>query len=707
MLGEHAVALRSGERPRWQLDLVFLLIGLSAFLTLTLYQIELPGLHTDEAMEVLPAMQLLRGQPVECYKDVCLNLFGLRLPVMIYEYIAAINAYLVLPFFALLGINVPALRALPIAQSAAALVFVYLFAREFLNQRVAVVALFLLAVNPSFVFWSRQGVFVTIVTIPLSMIGVWALWRWIRRCQAGYLYLAALLFGLGVSAKLLSWWVIAGIGGAAILLNLDRVRDSVRQRSLAPLGLPLDWKQIVIAALLFMIGLAPVIIFNVETGSTIHYIRDNLFGSSYYDVDNTQVGENLRERIKELGSVINGETFFYLAGKPYASWRYRSVFLFAVGILLFSALLRPTDTSRETTQAIAPLAAWSTIATVLLSSYLLLRFAGLEIQPWYSWTTALALPATLIGTWVHTRRTGSRLILQEQWRIALRLLGVGLITAILFIFFVYLSWKLAKWKGPQIYVAAVLALLLAPWLSARREAKTVWFPLFVLAIALVGSAFTPTGLLFTHLAILMPWPVLVVATAVDLVARRSGLDRLNLNKLLKAQGTPNHRTWMSIASLGTLVVLALTSMLIYDDLRVDIAYHRDLALIGGIADHTSASYKLVRYLQEQGITRTAAMDWGIQDVVQFLSEGKLNPPQLSSYEDPQQEDAAFSLRVQEQLQDPETVYIFHVGAVFGNRWETFQELVRATGRTPVEIKVIHDQAAMPIYRLVRVPPSTD
>jgi 4-amino-4-deoxy-L-arabinose transferase-like glycosyltransferase len=706
VLGKHAVALRANERPGWQIDLVFLLVGLSAFLILALYQIELPGLHTDEAMEVLPAMQLLRGQPVECYKDVCLDLFGLRLPVMIYEYIAAVNAYLVLPFFALLGINVPALRALPIAQSAVALVFVYLFAREFLNRRIAVVALFLLAVNPSFVFWSRQGVFVTIVTIPLSMIGLWALWRWIRRCQAIYLYLAALLFGLGVSAKLLSWWVIAGIGGAAALLNLDRVRNCVRQRSLTPLGLPLSWKQIAIAALLFLVGLAPVIVFNVKTGSTIHYVRDNLFGSSYYDIDNSRVGENLRERIKELGSVINGETFFYLAGKPYASWRYRSVFLFAVGTLLFSVLLRRTDASGGTTQAVEPLAAWSTFAVIVLSSYLILRFVDLETRQWYGWTLALAPPAALVGTWVHARRTGSRATPRTEWRIALKLLGLGLVAAIFFIFFVYLSWKLAKWQSPQLYVTAVLALLLAPWLSARQEAKTVWFPLLVLAIALVGSAFTPTGLLFTHLAILMPWPILVVATAVDLVARRSGLDRLNLSRL-RGGDTPKSRAWATAASLGTLIVLALTGMLVYDDLRVDIAYHRDLAVIGGIADHTSASYNLVNYLQQEEITQTAAMDWGIQDVVQFLSEGQLNPPQLSSYEDPQQEDAAFSLRVQEQLENPETVYIFHVGAVFENRWETFQELVLQTGRTPVEIKVIHDRAAMPIYRLVRVPADTD
>jgi hypothetical protein len=336
-----------------------------------------------------------------------------------------------------------------------------------------------------------------------------------------------------------------------------------------------------------------------------------------------------------------------------------------------------------------------------------MRFAGLEAEHWYLWTAALALPAALAGTLAFSWQSASSSTLRVQWRNLPRFLGLALIAAFLCVLFVYLSWKLAKWQDLRLYTLAVLVLLLAPWLSAGGEIRKVWFPLLALSIALVGSAFTPTGLLFTHLAILMPWPILVVATAVDLVARRSGLDRLNLTRLLAVTTTPGQRTWAAAASLGTLLVLALTGMLIYDDLRVDIAYHRDLTRIGGIADHTSASYTLVQYLQEQGFTRTAAMDWGIQDVVQFLSEGTLNPPQLSSYEDPQQEDAAFALRVQEQLQYPETVYIFHVGAVFENRWETFQQLVDQAGRTPVELQVIYDRAAMPIYRLVRVPPAPD
>jgi hypothetical protein len=263
--------------------------------------------------------------------------------------------------------------------------------------------------------------------------------------------------------------------------------------------------------------------------------------------------------------------------------------------------------------------------------------------------------------------------------------------------FMYLAWKLARWKAQWLYVMGILALLLAPWLRAGAEARKILFPPLALAIALVASAFTPTGLLFTHLAILVPWPILVLAVAVDLIARRSGLDRLSLAQLT----TP--RRLGAALNLGTAIAVALIGMLIYDDLRVDVAYHRDLKRIGGVGDHTSASYALVERLQKEGASEVVAMDWGIQDVVQFLSEGTINPPQLSSYEDIDREDGAFALRVREYLDNPDTVYVFHVGAVFRNRWEAFQQIAAQEGRTPVEIEVVYDRAAIPIFRLVRVP----
>ena len=318
-----------GPAYGWLAELPVLVVSLAAFLALTFHQVALPGLHTDEALEVLPAMQLLRGQPVECFKDVCIDLFGLRLPVMIYEYIATVNTYMAIPFFAVLGINVTALRTMAICQSAVAIVFLYLLARELFNRRVAMVAVLLIAVSPSFVFWSRQGVFVTSVTIPIALAATWAWLRWWRGSKSRYLFVGSFLFGLGLSAKFLFLWLIAGLGGAFLILNLDRIALCIRTRSLAPLGLRLRWRDAAIGGLLFLLGLLPLIVFNVKTMSTIHYVLNNVSSSSYYNVDNARVGVNLRERVKQLRSVLNGETFWYLSINPYASWRYPSVFLAA------------------------------------------------------------------------------------------------------------------------------------------------------------------------------------------------------------------------------------------------------------------------------------------------------------------------------------------------------------------------------------------
>jgi hypothetical protein len=214
------------------------------------------------------------------------------------------------------------------------------------------------------------------------------------------------------------------------------------------------------------------------------------------------------------------------------------------------------------------------------------------------------------------------------------------------------------------------------------------------------SVFSPTALWFKHLAILTPWPALIIAVAADVVARRSGLEGLHLGRVPALSG----RSWASALSLGTLAVVSLVSMLIYDDLEVDLAYHRDLARIGGKGDHTHASYRLVEYLEANGIQDVVAMDYGIQDVVQFLTEGEINPPEVFGYADREQPDAAFAIRVEEQLVNPETVYVFRVEPLFQLRWESFLTIAVQAGREVVVESVIYDWSARPIYRVVRAVP---
>jgi hypothetical protein len=676
---------RSKRIPGRLVDIVALALGLAVFCSLAFHRIHLPGLHTDEALEVIPAVQLVRGQEVECFKDVCVDLFGLRLPVMIYEYIATVNTYMVIPFLATLGVNVPALRTMPIVQSMVAMVFLYLLARELYNRRVAVLTLFLIAVNPSFIFWSRQGVFVTSVTIPISLAAVWAWLRWWRSGRTRYFYLGTFLFGLGISAKILFGWLIAGVAGAFVLLNLDRIVNCVRTRSLTPLHSRLSWREVMVGGALLILGLTPLIIFNVQTQSTINYVRANVSAASYYDVDNTQIAVNLRERIKQLRSVLNGETFWYLAVHPLASWRYPSVFLIAIGALAFAAFGSRRQTLGET------LPIWITVAAAVVPCYVALFFLHVHEPHWYRWFPIIALLSTVLTGVFLGRGRGPRF-----WG---RQLLVGMSACALFMLYVYLAWKLAQWfMDWKIYPISVLALILAPGLRGREDARKVCFPVLVIAVMLLASVKTPTALWFTHLAILTPWPILAIAAIADLVVRRSGLDKFHLARWRAL----SDRRWATTFSLGLVAVLALTGMLIYDDLGVDKEYYRGLDRVGGKGDHTAASYKLVAYLQEQQISDVVAMDWGIQDVVQFLSAGEINPPEIFGHQSWDDVDPAFAIRVRERLGDPDVVYVFHERPHFKNRREAFEAVVTEEGKTAVEEMVIYDRSANPIYRLVRV-----
>lgn len=691
-------------KPIWDrlLEAAVLLLAVAAFFGLASHQIDLPGLHTDEALEVIPVVQLLRGQEVECFKGVCLNLFGLHLPVMIYEYIATVNTYLALPFFALGGINVPMLRLMPIVQSAIALIGLYVLAREWFNRRVAALAVLMLAVNPSFVFWSRQGVFVTSVTIPISLVAVWAWRRWQQNHQARYLYLGCLACGLGISAKILFAWLVAGVVVARMLLNLNRLfewaRTCLRQGAIAAPPIRLPWSQALIGFGLLLVGLLPVIIFNVQTQSTLNYIKQNVSQSSYYQVDNTRIAENLRERIKQLRSVLNGETFWYLSINPYASWRYPSVFLIAVGVAMFALLGRRGEAPDER------LPGWIGVAVVVIGGYIALWVWPLHQPTWYGVVLSLGLLSGGLMAW-RQHRAG---------RTAWPVLATAAAAALLFILFAYLAWKLGQWKpGDTVYPFSVLLLLLAAWVGRRDKARRVLEPILIVAGMLSLSVFTPTALWFTHLAILTPWPALIIAAAADMLARSSGLDRLSLDRLsldVATRGRAAIRPGKYLQgrvgaalSVGLLGMVALSGMLIYDDLEVDAAYHRELKIIKGKGDHTYASYDLARYLIGHDLRHVVAMDFGIQDRVQFLSQGEINPVEIFGHEDRLNVDEAFRIRLREQLADPDTVYVFHATyPIFLNRWEAFEQEVAQQGKTWSEIELVRDPSTIPIFRLVTV-----
>ncbi|MEZ4635666.1 MAG: hypothetical protein R2856_12005 [Caldilineaceae bacterium] len=104
----------------WRIAWLTLSVGL--FLLAASYQLGLPGLHYDEAKEAgVNAMELLTGAPVTAFRDATIHLGSRALPLMVQDYIGALNVYLSLPFLAITGIGVPNLRLLPIVLAVVAL----------------------------------------------------------------------------------------------------------------------------------------------------------------------------------------------------------------------------------------------------------------------------------------------------------------------------------------------------------------------------------------------------------------------------------------------------------------------------------------------------------------------------------------------------------------------------------------------------------
>jgi hypothetical protein len=303
------------------------------YLILTCYQLGLPGLHYDEAKEAgVNAMELLTGSPTTPFRDVSLSLFGRRLPLMVQDYIGALNVYLALPVLALTGVGVPNLRIVAVLIGLAVLPLVaytvsawqnWTFGkpnraagREWRGQLTwgGVLAAWLLAASPSFVFWCRQGIFVTNLMQPLCLLAIWQGTRWLASGERHNLVWMMFAAGLALYAKLLALWIVG-----PWLLIVAVQWWLARRRGEAP---RLDVTTLSWALVAFVLPLLPLLWFNVQTRGTFTALWGNA-AQSYYGVDNLALWENAGVRLQQLMQILRGDHFWYLGGlysNPMAPW---------------------------------------------------------------------------------------------------------------------------------------------------------------------------------------------------------------------------------------------------------------------------------------------------------------------------------------------------------------------------------------------------
>lgn len=387
-------------------DWLAVLALVAAFVAIAGHQWRLPGLYNDEAYDVIPAMQLALGQPVDLNRSVGVRVFGYDLPVMISDYQGVTSMYAALPLFALFGVGVGPVRALTIGFGALAIPLCYLLGRRLYGRPVGLLAAATLAVSPALIFWSRVGVYVVIQIVPLASGAMLAFLRWRRVGRARWLALAGLLVGLGLSTKVLFVWFITGAAAAGVAVWLvnwrwphdpegrPRRRRPFRAHLARPL--PIARRDLLAAAGGFLLGAAPLLYYNLASGGTLKVLRANL-GQTEKGADNTAFAANFARRLDNLQALLDGSYFWFLGGvfrNPVA------VPLFALGAAGLLALVCAVPEYRRyrdaTVFALALLAATFAQSIVTVSGFEATHLLILLPLP----QLLLAAFAVLLGRWL-------------------------------------------------------------------------------------------------------------------------------------------------------------------------------------------------------------------------------------------------------------------------------------------------------------------
>jgi hypothetical protein len=588
------------------------------FTVLATHHLSLPGLHYDEAKEAgLNAMQLVSGQPVTAFRDATVAVGPWRLPLMVQDYIGALNVLLAMPFLAVGGVTVPALRALPVLIGALTLLVTWRVAWRLGGPVAAVITATLLAVNPSFIFWSRQGIFVTNLTALFFMTGLLTALRWWEGRRARDLWLFALLCGLGVYAKLLFVWAI----GAMVMVGLgawavrrwrigesanQRISESAHRHISSHLSFIIHRSSIatwLVTVICFLLPLVPLIAFNLQTGGTVASIFGNL-GNSYYGVNNRAYLANLLTRLGQLRTLLRGDHLWYL-GEVYAN---QPAPWLALGLLLIGVIARAWQIGKSANQRIGESA---------------------------------------------NQRIGESA-----------------------------NQQISKSANQQISHSPTLPLSLSPTLPLPLSP---FLPVALLALVVAQSAFTVSDLFITHYALLLPLIPLSVGTlASSLLHAAAGLGK----------------RWHSAFCL---LISALVLFWGATDLANTVRYHRVLTIAGGYASHSDAIYGLASFLSLEGPSAPVALDWGIDAPVRFLTAGQANPIEIFGYERLDSPDSGFTERAERFIDNPDNVYVGHLGefTVFRGRTEALAALATGRGMQLQEVARFGERSGRPLFVVYR------
>ena len=182
-----------------------------------------------------------------------------------YNYHAALQSYLYVPFFLLIKSPFLALRVGEFFFSSVVIVLAYLCARRFFGPLAALFTLVLLLFNPVFIYMSRINTPHGGIMAAFWLGALLFLQTWRKTGQDRWLFAAAFLTGAGFCVRIWFYWFIFGLLFSALVVYGREI--------MALFFRPLNRRRIIGSGISFLSGLVPYIL-NAMYG---YHNHENLF----------------------------------------------------------------------------------------------------------------------------------------------------------------------------------------------------------------------------------------------------------------------------------------------------------------------------------------------------------------------------------------------------------------------------------------------
>lgn len=213
----------------------------------------------------------------------------------------------------------------------------------------------------------------------------------------------------------------------------------------------------------------------------------------------------------------------------------------------------------------------------------------------------------------------------------------------------------------------ILIVAVVARLRGQVERK-IEFLTFMMVFMLFESTFSMSTLKNWHILILLPVPLLILVKFFDLIP------------------------WKSLVALTA-------AALLMGNIWVDIRYYDSLRQSPGVGLFSTRIYSFVEELQQSGVSRVIACDWGLARQVYYFSRGRIKVDEIFGYSE--DVPASFYSALESALREPETYFLFYAPQYSQfRRQDAFLNYLSARGLLP-EDWVFYDFNG-PIYLLYRV-----